>query len=104
MNTFLSNSNLPEHPQVLDVGTGSGFFTLKVKKEFQQHFPKASFYAMDVTPAMLRNLAKKDSNLVPLLGVAEDLSGSLSFARKYLEVPSKFDIIFSTLTLHHRRL
>lgn len=99
--TFLSSSSLPENPQVLDVGAGSGFFTVRVKEKFQQRVPQASFYAMDLTPAMLRNLAKKNADIVPFLGAAEDLSGSLSFARNYLEMPSNFDIIFSTLTLHH---
>lgn len=101
MKAFLSVHSLPKNPQVLDIGAGSGFFTAKIKQELQQYFPKASFYAMDLTPAMLQNFAKNHSNIVPFLGLAEDLQGSISFANKYVAVPSQFDIIFSTLTLHH---
>jgi len=56
---------------------------------------------MDITPAMLKVLAKKTSQVTPFLGVAENTRGSLEHARRYLKVPERFDAIFSTLMLHH---
>ncbi len=97
----LSPPKLRENAKVLDVGAGSGFFTMAVVEKLRRHLPEASFYAMDVTPAMLRVLARKTSQITPFLGVAENIRGSLEHARRYLKVPEKFDAIFSTLTLHH---
>lgn len=98
---LLSPPKLRENAKVLDVGAGSGFFTTAVVEKLRQHLPEASFYAMDITPAMLRVLARKTSQITPFLGVAENFRGSLEYARRYLKVPEKFDAIFSTLTLHH---
>jgi len=98
---LLSPPRLRENAKVLDVGAGSGFFTMAVVEKLRQHLPEASFYAMDITPAMLMVLARKTSQITLFLGVAENIRGSLEHARRYLEVPEKFDAIFSTLTLHH---
>jgi len=98
---LLSPPKLRENAKILDVGAGSGFFTLAVVEKLRQHLPEASFYAMDITPAMLRLLARKTSQVTPFLGVAENIRGSLEHARRHLKVPEKFDAIFSTLTLHH---
>lgn len=98
---LLSPPKLRENAKVLDVGAGSGFFTMAVVDKLRQHLPEASFYAMDVTPTMLRVLARKTSQITPFLGVAENIRGSLEHARSYLKVPEKFDAIFSTLMLHH---
>jgi len=98
---LLSPPNLKEDAKVLDVGAGSGFFTMRVVDKLHQHLPKASFYAMDLTPAMLRVLARKTSEIMPFLGVAENVRGSVQHARKYLNIPEKFDAVFSTLMLHH---
>jgi len=98
---LLSPPKLKENAKVLDVGAGSGFFTMKVVDKLRRHLPKAAFYAMDLTPAMLRMLARKTSEIAPFLGVAENVRGSVEHARKYLDVPEKFDAIFSTLMLHH---
>jgi 2-polyprenyl-3-methyl-5-hydroxy-6-metoxy-1,4-benzoquinol methylase len=57
--------------QILDLGAGSGLFTVRIAQNLQKTFPKASFYAMDITPAMLRLLAKKTSNIIPFLGMAK---------------------------------
>ncbi|MFQ6075576.1 MAG: class I SAM-dependent methyltransferase [Candidatus Bathyarchaeia archaeon] len=85
----------------MDVGAGSGFFTVMVADKIRQHLPKASFYAMDVTPALLSTLARKTAEITPFLGLAENIAGSVEHAKRYLEVPSKFDALFSTLMLHH---
>jgi SAM-dependent methyltransferase len=98
---LLSPPKLRENAKILDVGAGSGFFTLAVAEKLSQHLPEASFYAMDITPAMLRLLAGKTSQITPFLGVAENIRGSLEHASRYMRVPEKFDAIFSTLTLHH---
>ena len=99
--SLLSPPKLKENVKVLDVGAGSGFFTTKVFDKLRQHLPKAAFYAMDLTPAMLRVLARKASGITPFLGVAENVRGSLERARRYLDIPERFDAIFSTLMLHH---
>lgn len=90
-----------QNATILDVGAGSGFFTLRVVGGLRQHLPNASFYAMDITPAMLRALARKTSELTLFLGVGENIAGSVELARSYLRVPEKFDVVFSTLVLHH---
>ncbi len=98
---FLSPPRLRRNAKVLDVGAGSGFFTVRVADEMRLHLPKASFYAMDIAPAMLHVLARKTSEVMPFLGIAENIAGSVEYARKYMEVPKKFDAVFSTLMLHH---
>jgi len=98
---LLSPPKLKENAKVLDVGAGSGFFTMAVVEKLRQHLPEASFYAMDITPAMLRVLARKTSQVTPFLGVAENIRGSLEHARRCLKVPERFDATFSTLMLHH---
>jgi len=98
---LLSPPKLRGSAKVLDVGAGSGFFTVKVVDKLRRHLPRASFYAMDLTPAMLRVLARKTSEITPFLGAAENILGSVEHARKYLNIPEKFDAIFSTLMLHH---
>lgn len=98
---LLSPPKLRENAKVLDVGAGSGFFTARVVDKLRRHLPEAAFYAMDLTPAMLHVLAAKTPKITPFLGVAENLRGSVEQARKYLNIPKKFDAIFSTLMLHH---
>ncbi|MBC7129971.1 methyltransferase domain-containing protein, partial [Candidatus Bathyarchaeota archaeon] len=98
---LLSPPKPKENAKILDVGAGSGFFTLRIFKKLRRHLPNASFYAMDLTPAMLNVLARKTSEITPFLGVAENIKGSMEHARKYLNIPEKFDAIFSTLMLHH---
>ena len=98
---LLSPPRLRRNAKVLDVGAGSGFFTVRVADEMRPHLPKAVFYAMDITPAMLQVLTRKTSEVIPFLGIAENITGSVEYARKYVGVPKKFDAIFSTLTLHH---
>jgi len=100
-NRLLSKPKLKKNAQILDVGAGSGLFTLKVAKKLQSKLPKTTFYAMDATPIMLRMLAKKTSEIQPFLGIAENITKSAKLARKKLSVPQKFDAIFSTLVLHH---
>jgi SAM-dependent methyltransferase len=56
---------------------------------------------MDLTPAMLLSLAKKKANITPFIGIAENIEGSITEARKFFKIPYKFDAIFSTLMLHH---
>lgn len=98
---LLSPPKLRSNANILDVGAGSGFFTIKVADKLHKHLPRTSFYAMDTTPAMLRVLARKAISITPFLGVAENITGSIRCARKYLDIPEKFDAIFSTLMLHH---
>ncbi|MDH5419217.1 MAG: class I SAM-dependent methyltransferase [Candidatus Bathyarchaeota archaeon] len=98
---LLSPPKLRKNAKVLDVGAGSGFFTTKVFDKLRRHLPEAAFYAMDLTPAMLQVLARKTPEVTPFLGVAENIRGSVEQASRYLNIPDKFDAIFSTLMLHH---
>ncbi|MEM3712436.1 MAG: class I SAM-dependent methyltransferase [Thermoproteota archaeon] len=94
---FSSLPELPPDADVLDVGAGTGFFTLKIAEKL----PETSFYAMDVTPAMLLSLFRKNTNVKAFIGIAENIEGSVREARTHFNIPLKFDAVFSTLTLHH---
>jgi len=96
-----SEPKLKPDAKILDVGAGSGLFTVKVAEKVKKKLPKASFYAMDATPIMLKMIAQKTSEVQPFLGVAENISKSVQIARKSLNLPLKFDAVFSTLMLHH---
>jgi len=98
---LLSPPKLGTRAKILDVGAGSGFFTVRVADEILRHVPDASFYAMDIAPAMLSVLSRKSGKITPFLGVAENIAESIKCARRYLSVPSRFDAVFSTLVLHH---
>jgi SAM-dependent methyltransferase len=101
VNYLLSQPRLKADAKILDVGSGSGLFTIKVAKEINRYIANASLYAMDITPAMLSVLVKRGSEIIPFLGIAENISGSIEHARKYLDIPKRFDAVFSILTLHH---
>ena len=96
-----SSPRLPANAKVLDVGAGSGFFTVKIAKKTSMKIPKVSFYALDLTPAMLVSLKKKKANITPFIGIAENIRESIKEAKRFLTVPYKFDAVFSTLMLHH---
>jgi ubiquinone/menaquinone biosynthesis C-methylase UbiE len=98
---LFSLPRLIENSAILDVGAGTGFFTVKIAQRLHNELPNASFYAMDITPAMLKILSRKTTHIVPFLGIAENISASIGFARKHFEIPRKFDAVYSTLTLHH---
>lgn len=98
---LLSPPKLKSDAKILDVGAGSGLFTVRVFERVRNSLPDAFFYAMDVTPAMLMILRRKTGEVTPFLGIAENITGSAQYASKYMEVPDRFDAIFSTLTLHH---
>jgi len=100
-NRLLATPKLREDAQILDVGAGSGLFTIRVARKIRSKLPKAAFYAMDVTPIMLKMLTRKTSEVVPFFGLAENIAKSAKLARKHLRVPEKFDAVFSTLMLHH---
>lgn len=98
---LLKSPMLPANAKVLDIGAGSGFFTAKIAEKIHTKLPEVSFYAMDLTPAMLLSLAKKKMDITPFVGSAENIKDSITEARKYFKIPHKFDAIFSTLMLHH---
>lgn len=98
---LLSPPKLDEATKILDVGAGTGFFTVKVAGEIRKYVPGALFYAMDITPAMLRVLIRKTSEITCFLGLAEDIVRALKYAKRFIDVPEKFDAVFSILTLHH---
>ncbi len=98
---ILAEPKLKNNAKILDVGAGSGLFTIKVAENIQRHLSEAQFFAMDVTPAMVSIVSEKSDEITPFLGVAENIAGSVKYARKFLEIPEKFDAVFSTLMLHH---
>jgi SAM-dependent methyltransferase len=98
---LFASPKLSEDGNVLDVGAGTGFFTAKIEEKVHAKLPKVSFYAMDITPAMLLSLTGKYAHVKPFVGLAENLEGSIKEAVKYFDIPDKFDAIFSTLMLHH---
>jgi ubiquinone/menaquinone biosynthesis C-methylase UbiE len=98
---LLEKPELSSNTKLLDMGAGTGFFTIQIATKLRATKPEASFYAMDLTPAMLLSLAKKNADIKPFVGVAENIKASIAQARQYLDIPSSFDAIFSTLMLHH---
>jgi len=96
-----SPPRLKTNAQVLDMGAGSGFFTTRVANRLRKRLPHASFFAMDATPAMLLALTEKTDMITPFFGIAENIAGSIKNAKEYVEVPDRFDAVFSTLMLHH---
>jgi SAM-dependent methyltransferase len=100
-NRLLMPPKLKSDAKILDVGAGSGLFTTRVARNLHENLPKTSFYAMDITPAMLKMLAKKNSDIIPFLGVAENIVQSVRCASEHLSIPAKFDAVYSTLMLHH---
>jgi len=97
---LLAEPALPSDAKILDAGAGTGFFTAKIAQKVSAKLPDASFYAMDITPAMLLVLQKKHKKITPFLGLAENIESSLKLADKF-RVPKRFDAVFSTLMLHH---
>lgn len=77
-----SSPNLKTDAKILDLGAGSGLFTIRVVEEICRHLPWASFYAMDITPAMLSILARKASEITPFIGIAEDFAGGIEYSRR----------------------
>jgi len=98
---LLDRARLTANAKVLDVGAGSGFFTVKIADKIRAKLPRVSFYAMDMTPAMLLSLEKKNAKITPFVGIAENIEGSIKEAREWFNIPNIFDAVFSTLMLHH---
>ena len=94
---------------ILDVGAGTGFFTIKIAEKLANW--NLDFYGLDATHAMLTVLVKKlfevkNVSITPLLGIAERINESLNMSRKVYEslgitLPTRFDAIISILMLHH---
>jgi len=100
--TFISSPpKLQTRAKILDMGAGSGFFTTRVAHRLKELLPHASFYALDATPAMLLALARKKDMITPFFGIAENIAESIKNAKRYADVPKRFDAVFSTLMLHH---
>jgi SAM-dependent methyltransferase len=98
---LLSPPRVQTEARVLDVGAGSGFFTVKIAEKIRKRLPKVAFYALDMTPAMLILIGKRKAEITPFLGLAENIEESIREAEDYADVPKSFDAAFSTLMLHH---
>lgn len=99
--SLLAAPRLAPNAKVLDVGAGSGFFTVRVAQKIRSRLPKVAIYAMDLTPAMLVSLARKEKQITPFVGLAENIKGSIEETSSSIRIPRKFDAVFSTLMLHH---
>ncbi|KUH34561.1 methyltransferase [Thermococcus celericrescens] len=87
--------------RILDVAAGSGFFTERVKRKLEEKGIRVEVHGLDITPSMLKRLRDKD--ITPIWGVAERIGDSIRIANDHygLDVPEKFDVVFSTLAFHH---
>ncbi len=100
-NYLLSPPKPKEDTRILDIGAGNGFFTTKIADRIQKHIPNASFYAVDITPAMLQELNRRTNKVTCFLGAAENLTKAIKHAQKFMDIPDKYDAAYSILTLHH---
>jgi SAM-dependent methyltransferase len=98
---LFASPRLSVNAKVLDVGAGTGFFTVRLYDRVRRRFPKVKFYAVDATPAMLMSIEKKRISITLFVGLAENIKGSVKEARRYFDIPYRFDAVFSTLMLHH---
>jgi len=101
VNRLTSAPELRTKARILDIGAGSGFFTIKIATKLRKRLPDVSFYAMDATPAMLLAIERKAEGITPFFGIAENIAGSIKEAKNHANVPEQFDAVFSTLMLHH---
>jgi len=104
VNSVLESIMLPSDVELLDmldVGAGTGFLTAKIADKIKLRIPKASFFAMDLTPEMLKVLASKRRDIVPIVGIVEKIRESVLYSSRFFALPDKFDVIISILTLHH---
>ncbi len=86
---------------ILDVGAGTGLLTEKIMDRIRSFLPNASFFAMDLTPDMLKVLASRRRDIIPIIGIMEKIRESVLYSSRYFALPDKFDVIISILTLHH---
>ncbi|MBU0682413.1 MAG: class I SAM-dependent methyltransferase [Proteobacteria bacterium] len=76
---------------VLDVGTGPGTIPLHL----QRFFPKASFYGLDISAAMLAQARRHSERMDVPLGLLSGSGEYLPFADNSL------DMVLSFFTMHH---
>jgi SAM-dependent methyltransferase len=88
-------------PTILDVGAGIGTFTELILTRLRSQRSGVTIFALDVTPSMLKVACERDSKIIPVLGLAENISGSVRRAQQSFAVPSAFDAVISTLAFHH---
>jgi SAM-dependent methyltransferase len=86
---------------VLDVGAGSGTFTVRIRDRLVEEGFDVSVYGLDISPRMLCELDKK--GIISIWGVADRIGESIELNNRYfgLDIPSRFDVVISTLALHH---
>ena len=83
--------------RVLDLGCGSGCFTNEIYKNVSKKRESSAFFGLDPSLKSLRKLVERNSKIKPILGIAEDISGSLAFTGRYLNLPKEFNFIYSIL-------
>ncbi len=88
-NTLVNSIQLNAGQRVLDYGAGTGLITLEIAKRVNH------VVAMDSSPAMLKVLGDK----ITAFGV-ENVGVEVCDLEKDL-LADKFDVIFSSMTMHH---
>ncbi len=77
----------------MEVEAGTGFFTARVVDALKRLGVEATMYALDASPAMLRALVERLLSVTSILGAAEDIRGSLAYARRFIDVPDEFNAV-----------
>ncbi len=88
-------------PDILHVGSGTGWLTGMMVDRIKRILPNANFFAMDMFPGLLKILLSRREDVVPIVGLLEGIRGSLLYSSRYFALPDSFDAIISILTLHH---
>ena len=87
--------------RILDLAAGSGTFTVRIRDKLASSGFNVDMYGLDISPGMLSELVKK--GISGVWGVADRIRDSILLWREYLgsDAPLEYDVVFSTLALHH---
>ncbi len=88
---------------ILDVGAGSGTFTRRIRDRLIDIGFDVDVYGLDISPKMLRKLGEK--GVKPVWGSADRILESIKLNNELfkMDIPTRFDVVVSTLALHHFR-
>ena len=90
-----------ESTSILNVGSAIHVFLNPITQKIRNMLPNPKFFALDVTPAILISLVSSVPDIMPIVGVTENILESVKENQKFMNIPDKFDGIFSILLLHH---
>ena len=92
-----------EEPKILDVGCGTGTFTVRIQKILEKMGLKPQFYALDASYLMLNKLIERAPDFGCSIGLYKKIRDSIQIQQDVIGTafPKQFDVIMSTLALHH---